>query len=74
MPTSSQIVGKYVNVQAIATDPNTDPHTFAANPQVAKEIALVMLLGLGGAILEPDHRVFSGGLCAAVRRGARCQQ
>ena len=32
----SQIGGKYVQVQAIETDPNTDPHTFEASPKIAK--------------------------------------
>ena len=39
MPTHLQIGGKYVNGQAIATDPNTDPHTFEASPKVAEQIA-----------------------------------
>jgi zinc/manganese transport system substrate-binding protein len=40
----SQIGGEYVNVQAIATDPNTDPHTFEAGPKIAKEIASAKLI------------------------------
>jgi zinc/manganese transport system substrate-binding protein len=40
----SQIGGKYVQVQAIETDPNTDPHTFEASPKVAKEIAAAELI------------------------------
>ena len=32
----SQIGGKYVRVQAIETDPNTDPHTFEASPKIAQ--------------------------------------
>ncbi len=46
----SQIGGKYVQVQAIETDPNTDPHTFEASPKIASEIAateLVVENGLG---------------------------
>ena len=35
----SQIGGKYVQVQAIETDPNTDPHSFEASPKVAKQLA-----------------------------------
>jgi zinc/manganese transport system substrate-binding protein len=34
----AQIGGKYVQVNAIITDPNTDPHTFEVNPRVAAQI------------------------------------
>jgi len=40
----SQIGGKYVQVQAIETDPNTDPHTFEASPKVARQIAAAQLI------------------------------
>lgn len=40
----SQIGGKYVQVQAILTDPNTDPHTFEANPKLAKDFASAQLV------------------------------
>ncbi|MCC3701753.1 zinc ABC transporter substrate-binding protein [Rouxiella badensis] len=46
----SQIGGKFVEVEAIETDPNTDPHTFEASPKIAAEIAhadLVVMNGLG---------------------------
>ncbi len=46
----SQIGGRYVSVQAIESNPNTDPHTFEASPSVAREIAgadLVVQNGLG---------------------------
>ncbi|MGF6506217.1 metal ABC transporter solute-binding protein, Zn/Mn family [Paraburkholderia sp. 32] len=46
----SQIGGQYVQVGAIETDPNTDPHTFEVNPKVASEIAganLVVKNGIG---------------------------
>ena len=44
----SQIGGKFVKVQAIETDPNTDPHTFEASPRVAKEIAAAELIVVNG--------------------------
>ncbi|MCB8882968.1 zinc ABC transporter substrate-binding protein [Acidisoma cellulosilytica] len=44
----SQIGGKYVEVQAIETDPNTDPHTFEASPKIAKEIAAAQLIVVNG--------------------------
>lgn len=46
----AQIGGKYVQVTAIETDPNTDPHTFEASPQIAGEMAsadLVVKNGIG---------------------------
>lgn len=46
----SQIGGPYVQVAAIESDPNTDPHTFEASAAVAKEMAaarLVVVNGLG---------------------------
>jgi zinc/manganese transport system substrate-binding protein len=60
----SQIGGKYVRVQAIETDPNTDPHAFEASPKIAREIAaaeLVLENGLGydawaDKIMAASHR------------------
>jgi zinc/manganese transport system substrate-binding protein len=46
----AQIGGKYVQVSAIETDPNTDPHTFEVNPKVAAQIAsadLIVKNGIG---------------------------
>jgi zinc/manganese transport system substrate-binding protein len=40
----SQIGGKYVQVQALQSDPNTDPHSFEASPRVAREIAAAQLV------------------------------
>ena len=34
-----QIGGKYVDVSAVESDPNTDPHTFEASPSVAQEVS-----------------------------------
>ncbi|MBV8568652.1 MAG: zinc ABC transporter substrate-binding protein [Methylobacteriaceae bacterium] len=39
-----QIGGKYVQVQSIESDPNTDPHTFEASPKVARQIAAAQLI------------------------------
>jgi zinc/manganese transport system substrate-binding protein len=44
----SQIGGTYVNLQAIETDPNTDPHTFEASPKIAEEIATAELIVVNG--------------------------
>jgi len=46
----SQIGGQYVRVNAIETDPNTDPHSFEASPTIARELAaadLIVMNGLG---------------------------
>ena len=46
----AQIGGEYVRVQAIETDPNTDPHTFEVSPRVATQIAgaaLIVKNGIG---------------------------
>jgi zinc/manganese transport system substrate-binding protein len=40
----SQIGGKFVQVTAIETDPNTDPHTFEISPKVAAQIAGAQLI------------------------------
>ena len=44
----SQIGGKYVSVSAIMSDPNTDPHTFEASPQVASEVSGAQLIVQNG--------------------------
>jgi len=46
----AQIGGPYLQVTAIETDPNTDPHSFEVSPRIAEEIAGCALLvenGLG---------------------------
>src|SRR5271163_2627979 len=46
----SQIGGKYVQVTAIETDPNTDPHTFEVSPKIATQLStadLVVENGIG---------------------------
>src|SRR5215469_3893088 len=40
----SQIGGKYIHVTAILDNPNTDPHTFEASPQVAQEVSSAQLI------------------------------
>jgi zinc/manganese transport system substrate-binding protein len=43
-----QIGGKYVQVTAIMSNPNTDPHTFEASPAVAREISNASLIVQNG--------------------------
>jgi zinc/manganese transport system substrate-binding protein len=40
----AQIGGQYVEVSAIETDPNTDPHSFEASPKIASQIAAADLI------------------------------
>jgi zinc/manganese transport system substrate-binding protein len=44
----SQIGGKYVSVSSVLSNPNTDPHTFEASPQVAEEVAGAQLIVQNG--------------------------
>jgi len=44
----SQIGGKYIQVTAILDNPNTDPHTFEASPQVAQEVSSAQLIVQNG--------------------------
>ena len=43
-----QIGGKYVAVSSILNNPNTDPHTFEANPSVAREVSGAQLIVQNG--------------------------
>jgi zinc/manganese transport system substrate-binding protein len=46
----AQVGGKYVHVTSILNNPNTDPHTFEASPQVAQKVSAATLIvqnGLG---------------------------
>ena len=43
-----QIGGRYVHVTAILDNPNTDPHTFEASPQLAQEVAGAQLIVQNG--------------------------
>jgi len=44
----SQIGGVYVHVSSILNNPNTDPHTFEASPQVAEEVSSAELIVQNG--------------------------
>ncbi len=44
----SQIGGRYVAVNAIESNPNTDPHTFEASPSVAQEVGAARLVVQNG--------------------------
>src|ERR1700722_19495680 len=44
----SQVGGKYVSATAIMSNPNTDPHTFEASPQVARELSSAQIVVQNG--------------------------
>jgi zinc/manganese transport system substrate-binding protein len=44
----SQIGAKYVQVTAIESNPNTDPHAFEASPSVANEVSVAQLVVQNG--------------------------
>jgi zinc/manganese transport system substrate-binding protein len=44
----AQVGGRYVAASAIMSNPNTDPHTFEASPQVAQEISQAQLVVQNG--------------------------
>jgi zinc/manganese transport system substrate-binding protein len=43
-----QIGGRYVKVDAVESNPNTDPHTFEASPSVAQEVSQAKLIVQNG--------------------------
>lgn len=44
----TQIGGRYVHVQSILNNPNTDPHTFESSPKVAEEVSSAQLIVQNG--------------------------
>ena len=44
----SQVGGKYVQVSAIMSNPNTDPHTFEASASVARVVSAAQLVVQNG--------------------------
>lgn len=44
----AQVGGRYVNAEAIMSNPNTDPHTFEASPSVASEVSAATLVVQNG--------------------------
>lgn len=63
----SQVGGKFVRVQAILTDPNTDPHAFEASPKLARQIAGAQLIVENGV----GYDDWADKLMAASSRPAR---
>jgi len=44
----AQVGGKYVQANAIMSNPNTDPHSFEASPAVAREVSAAQLIVQNG--------------------------
>ena len=64
----SQVGGRYVRVEAVISNPNTDPHDFEANASVVAEVARAQLLVQNGM----GYDTFMSKIEAAdKRRGAR---
>jgi zinc/manganese transport system substrate-binding protein len=64
----SQVGGRYVRVEAVMSNPNTDPHEFEANAGVAAEVAQAQLIVQNGM----GYDTFMSKIEAAdKRRGAR---
>ena len=63
----AQIGGKYVQVSAIITDPNTDPHTFEVNPKVAAQVASADLIVKNGV----GYDAWADKIIAAAPNGKR---
>jgi zinc/manganese transport system substrate-binding protein len=63
----TQIGGKYVRVSAILANPNTDPHTFAASPQVAQEVNAAQLIVQNGV----GYDSWMGGIESASPNASR---
>jgi zinc/manganese transport system substrate-binding protein len=49
----SQIGGRYVSVSSILNNPNTDPHTFEASPEVARAVSAAKLIVQNGVGYDP---------------------
>ena len=44
----AQVGGRYVNVESVMSNPNTDPHTFEVSTSVAREVASAQLIVQNG--------------------------
>ncbi|HEX4116995.1 MAG TPA: zinc ABC transporter substrate-binding protein [Solirubrobacteraceae bacterium] len=62
-----QIGGRYVQVSAIESNPNTDPHTFEASPSVAETVAAAKLIVQNGV----GYDTFMNKIESASENGSR---
>ena len=65
----SQLGGKYVQVTAILSNPNTDPHNYEASPSVATAVGAAKLLVQNGVGYDTFmNKIESNGLGASGRK------
>jgi zinc/manganese transport system substrate-binding protein len=70
----SQVGGKYVSATAIMSNPNTDPHTFEASPQVARELSSAQLVVQNGVGYDSFMNTILDAAPAASREVINVQQ
>jgi zinc/manganese transport system substrate-binding protein len=64
----SQIGGPYVAVSALMSNPNTDPHTFEASPQVAQTVGTAQLVVQNGAGYDGFMETIEAATPSSTRR------
>jgi zinc/manganese transport system substrate-binding protein len=64
----SQIGGPYVAVSAVMSNPNTDPHTFEASPQVAQTVSAARLVVQNGAGYDGFMNTIEAATPSSTRR------
>jgi len=69
-----QVGGKYVNVTAIMSNPNTDPHTFEASAQIAQEVSQAQLVVQNGVGYDTFMNTIENAQPAASRKVIDVQQ
>jgi zinc/manganese transport system substrate-binding protein len=70
----SQIGGKYVQVSAIESNPNTDPHTFEASPAVASVVSKAQLIVQNGIGYDTYMNKIESGSPNSARKVIDVQQ
>jgi zinc/manganese transport system substrate-binding protein len=70
----SQVGGKYVKATAVMSNPNTDPHTFEASPQVARELSSAQLVVQNGVGYDSFMNTILDAEPAASREVINVQQ
>jgi zinc/manganese transport system substrate-binding protein len=63
-----QIGGKYVTVNAVMSNPNTDPHTFEASPSVAREVSAADLVVQNGVGYDTFMNTIENAAPSATRK------
>jgi zinc/manganese transport system substrate-binding protein len=69
-----QVGGKYVAATAIMSNPNTDPHTFEASPQVAQEVSQAQLVVQNGVGYDTFMNTIENAQASASRKVIDVQQ